>query len=957
MVTGVKKLGGTLGSVAAGGLKVFTAGVAAASAGVTVLGKKAVESFADYEQLVGGIETLFGTGGITKVQDYAKSVGKSVSQVKGEFNMLMEAQALALDNANKAYATAGLSANDYMETVTSFAASLKQSCKDELEAAEAANQAVIDMSDNANKMGTDMTMIQNAYQGFAKQNYTMLDNLKLGYGGTKEEMQRLLADAEKLSGIKYDISNLNDVFSAIHVVQEELGITGTTAKEASTTISGSLNMTKAAWSNMLVAMTTDSMDFDTAVNNLVESAAVAAENLLPRIEATLNGMGKLIEALLPVIMARVPAIINDVLPDLIQSGIGMITALVEGIHQNLPQVTESAGEIIDLLIAALLEISPQIIEISVQLIGTLAQGIIENLPKLIEAAGEIAKAILDGIGDLCPALKPVTDAIQMLIDNFDKLVPIVESAIIVFAGLKAGMAIQSAVQGFQQARVAISLFAMQANGASLAQAALNGTITVGETIVALLTGKMTLAQLASAGLAKAQGILNAVMAANPIVLIVAAIAALVAAFIYLWNTNEKFRQFWIDLWESIKSTAKIVIDAIVGFFTETIPAAFNDFVGLLTGIWDAVKEGWQSFIEFITGFVQGIQETLICAWDAIVQFFTETIPQFIASIIEWITQLPENIAYLLGYALGTFIKWGLDLVEWATANIPLLIEKIVTFFSELPGKIATFLSEILSNAIVWGSNMLLNAEKAGREFVTGIINFLSELPGKIAKLLSQILADVIAWANNMLAKAQKAGSDFVNGVVNFVKTLPGKIKEFIDDIIKKVTTFVTDFGNKAKEAGEEFFDRITGALSDLPDKMVEIGGNIISGIWNGISAGWDWLVGKVREVAGSLLGAAEEELDINSPSREFKWIGEMCVAGFDEGIEDLMNPKTMTRNIKASFAAMQSNLPSGGNGKTGGSGGFSQTIIVNREISTADELARAVRVESRYGLMRGVPVG
>ncbi len=213
----------TLGSVAAGGLKVFTAGVAAASAGVTVLGKKAVESFADYEQLVGGIETLFGTGGITKVQDYAKSVGKSVSQVKGEFNMLMEAQALALDNANKAYATAGLSANDYMETVTSFAASLKQSCKDELEAAESANQAVIDMSDNANKMGTDMVMIQNAYQGFAKQNYTMLDNLKLGYGGTKEEMQRLLEDAEKLSGIKYDISNLNDVFSAIHVIQDRRG--------------------------------------------------------------------------------------------------------------------------------------------------------------------------------------------------------------------------------------------------------------------------------------------------------------------------------------------------------------------------------------------------------------------------------------------------------------------------------------------------------------------------------------------------------------------------------------------------------------------------------------------------------------------------------------------------------------------------------------------------------------
>ncbi|MGN1313776.1 MAG: phage tail protein, partial [Lachnospiraceae bacterium] len=438
MVTGVKKLGGTLGSVAAGGVKVFTAGVAAASAGVTVLGKKAVESFADYEQLVGGIETLFGAGGITKVQDYAKSVGKSVSEVKSEFNMLMEAQTLALDNANKAYATAGLSANDYMETVTSFAASLKQSCKDELEAAEAANQAVIDMSDNANKMGTDMTMIQNAYQGFAKQNYTMLDNLKLGYGGTKEEMQRLLEDAEKLSGIKYDISNLNDVFSAIHVIQEELGITGTTAKEASTTIAGSLNMTKAAWSNMLVAMTTDSMDFDTAVNNLVESAAVAAENLLPRIEATLNGMGELIEALLPVIMDRVPAIINDVLPSLIQSGIGMITALVEGIHQNLPQILSSAREIVNSILTGIGEIVPLLFEIGFSILLSIAQGITEEMPTIVQAIVEIIPYISDAFNENAPILlqaaldlfMAIVDAIPLIIQGVVENLPQIITAFI-----------------------------------------------------------------------------------------------------------------------------------------------------------------------------------------------------------------------------------------------------------------------------------------------------------------------------------------------------------------------------------------------------------------------------------------------------------------------------------------------------------------------------------------------
>lgn len=919
MVTGVKKLGGTLGSVAAGGLKVFTAGVAAASAGVTVLGKKAVESFADYEQLVGGIETLFGAGGITKVQDYAKSVGKSVSEVKSEFNMLMEAQALALDNANKAYATAGLSANDYMETVTSFAASLKQSCKDELEAAESANQAVIDMSDNANKMGTDMVMIQNAYQGFAKQNYTMLDNLKLGYGGTKEEMQRLLEDAEKLSGIKYDISNLNDVFSAIHVIQEELGITGTTAKEASTTISGSLNMTKAAWSNMLVAMTTDSMDFDTAVNNLVESAAVAAENLLPRIEATLNGMGKLIEALLPVIMARVPAIINDVLPDLIQSGIGMITALVEGIHQNLPQIMESGAEILSSLASGIMESGesiggiavdiltfltnalienlpsmvdgatellvglinllsdnlPDMVDAAVAILTKLGTALVENAPELTDAVHELVDTILDELEELCPAISPITDAIQLLIDNFDLVLAVIVPLTSAFVAWKTAVSIAGLINAFTKA--------------------LNG---------------MTIAQKIAT---VAQNLLNTSMLANPIVLIVTLIAGLVAAFIYLWNTNEEFRQFWIEVWESIKTAFSDAITAIVEFFTVTLPEAFNSFVELLTGIWESVKEGWNSFVEFIAGFVTGIQETLMGFWNTIVQFFTVNVPQFISAII--------------------------------------------TFISELPGKILDFLLEIIANVIVWGGDMLMNAQKAGSEFITGVINFVSQLPGRIWNFLKNIISNVTSWAGDMLSKAKKAGSDFVSGVVNFVQELPGKIKEFIDDIIKKVTTFVTDFGNKAREAGEEFFDRITGALSDLPDKMVEIGGNIISGIWDGISAGWDWLVGKVREVAGSLLGAAEEELDINSPSRKFKWIGEMCTAGWDEGTEDLMNPKTMTRNIKASFAAMQSNLPSGGNGKTGGSGGFSQTIIVNREISTADELARAVRVESRYGLMRGVPVG
>ena len=267
-----------------------------------------------------------------------------MSEVREEYGNLMTAQNEVMKNASEAYETAGLSANEYMDTVSGFAASLKQSTSNELEAAQAANQAVIDMADNANKMGTSMGSIQNAYQGFAKQNYTMLDNLKLGYGGTKEEMQRLLEDATKLSGVQYDISSLKDVYEAIHVIQDELGITGTTAKEASTTIQGSVNAMKSAWQNLLVGVADDTQDFDGLVDDFVETVGTVAENVLPRVEIALNGVGNLVEELVPVILERVPEIANDILPDLMQSGMDMITSIITGLQENLPALLSGGSE-------------------------------------------------------------------------------------------------------------------------------------------------------------------------------------------------------------------------------------------------------------------------------------------------------------------------------------------------------------------------------------------------------------------------------------------------------------------------------------------------------------------------------------------------------------------------------------------------------------------------------------
>ena len=237
--------GGKFSSAFGAALKVGGAAIAAGAAALGKVASEAISGYADYEQLVGGVETLFADSADV-VQQYASN----------------------------AFKTAGLSANEYMETVTSFSASLLQSLGgDTAKAAQVGDMAISDMADNANKMGSSMESIQNAYQGFAKQNYTMLDNLKLGYGGTKTEMERLLADASKLSGVEYNIDSLSDVYEAIHVVQEEMGITGTTAKEAYETISGSLATTKAAWSNLLVGIADENADFPALINNFVESAS------------------------------------------------------------------------------------------------------------------------------------------------------------------------------------------------------------------------------------------------------------------------------------------------------------------------------------------------------------------------------------------------------------------------------------------------------------------------------------------------------------------------------------------------------------------------------------------------------------------------------------------------------------------------------------------------------------
>ena len=398
----MSKLSGFMKGVGAGVLAV-TAG--AVTGGIALI-KNVSSSYGALQQSIGGIETLF---------------GESADKV--------------IKNANNAFTTAGISANDYMQQVTSFSASLLQSLGGDTEkACDSADMAIRDMADNANKMGTSMDMIQNAYQGFAKQNYTMLDNLKLGYGGTKTEMERLLKDAQKISGVKYDISNLSDVYEAIHVIQQEMGITGTTAKEAGETIQGSFNSLGASWQNFIAGLGDPNADMQQLVENLATGISGAVKNIIPII----NNM----VAVLPTVLDSIIDAINSMLPTLIKTFTELITKVIDAIVKLLPQFIPLAIDCILTVAQAIIENLPLIIEAGIQLIIGLIQGISEAIPQLIPAIISVIKEIVNtlienlpliiqaGMQLLIGLIQGITEAIPILIEMLPQIIETIISTLI-----------------------------------------------------------------------------------------------------------------------------------------------------------------------------------------------------------------------------------------------------------------------------------------------------------------------------------------------------------------------------------------------------------------------------------------------------------------------------------------------------------------------------------------------
>ena len=565
------------------------AGIGVATTAVTALSKVALDSYADYEQLVGGVETLFGATE-EEIQRHIDAFGEYDSSLE----QLQNREQTVLNNAANAYKTAGLSANEYMETVNSFAASLTSSLGEYAwQAANYADVAVTDMSDNANKMGTDMSMIQNAYQGFAKGNFTMLDNLKLGFGGTKTEMERLLRTAEELEGYEIgslSIDNFADIIDAIHIVQTEMGITGTTAKEAASTISGSLSAAKSAWSNLLTGIADENANMDTLIGNFVDSVSTAAGNILPRVEQILSGIGQMVSKMAPLVGEAVTMLVSDVLPQfitagadligalgsalleqsdlLIQNALDMILLLAEGLANGAPAIADGAARIIESLALWLAEYSTVLLEAGVKVIAAIVSGVIQALPTLQSAAQQILVAFSYLASDLPEILETGVAIINQMVNGILSEIPNMVSQL---------PAIFEAIVGFVMSNLPMILEA----GVDI--------------LVNLITGIMnTIPQLIPAMVQTTNQILTTIKENLPKIIQMG------------FDLLLRFADGIVKAIPNLASQLPQVVNTIVNGWGEAVGHVFDIGVNIVQGLWNGISSMWGWLMDQVSGMVDSV---------------------------------------------------------------------------------------------------------------------------------------------------------------------------------------------------------------------------------------------------------------------------------------------------------------------------------------------------------------
>ena len=785
---GVGDAKGTFSTLASGvktGLATVTkdgaAAVSAGVAGVTALTKMGVEGYAQYEQLAGGVETLFGTGG-QSISEFAKTSGKNIADVAEEWYTLDRSQKTVLGNAANAYKTAGMSANEYMETVTSFSASLIQSLGGDTEkAASAADMAITDMSDNANKMGTSMEMIQNAYNGFAKGNYTMLDNLKLGYGGTQEEMKRLLKDAEKISGIKYDISSFSDVTEAIHVMQEEMGIAGTTAREAASTIEGSISMMKGAWENLVVGMADENADMELLINNFVESTATAAQNLIPRIEQVLSGIGQLIEKLAPIIAEALPELMEKLLPTIITAGISLIAALANAIVSSLPAIKTALEEGLVIILTDVFGVSE------------------ENARGFVDKLNDVWSKLVDAFDKVRDGFSKVSEFAGKLWENCQPLVSLIrDNLLTAFDGLKEPLS--NIKDAFND--LAPILGGVLAGAVGTAIGLFNGIISAASGVAEMVAGVIDIfvgfVQAIVAYFTGSEELMTD--AANNIV------DGVIGVFGGLWDGVVGFLTGFVDgvveffhgLWDTLvgHSIVPDTIDGIVNCFGELwgkVSKFVKDFcsnvTSIFTKLWESVKQAAQKFLDtaksVISSGLDKIKTVFTTAWNAI----KNTVSTYLDAIKNVITTVWNNIKNIV----STVIDSVKNVINTAWNAIKTIITNVMSAISNAIKGNWEGVRDSISN--------IINAIKSVISSVwNGIKSVISSVMDGIKNTISSVWNGIKSTISSAVDGVKSVISSGLNGALSNVSNILGNIKTKFSSIFENCKTIVKDAVTALKNA-------------------------------------------------------------------------------------------------------------------------------------------------------------
>lgn len=670
---------GTVGGIAKVGAVAFAAVGSAAVSATGVIAKQALDAYSSYEQNVGGIQKLFGNMG-KSVEEYAALTGQSTEEIGDKWQTLEDSQNKVLSNAQNAYKTAGLSANAYMEQVTSFSAALITSLGgDTGKAADYANMAMVDMSDNVNTFGSSMQDVQNAYQGFAKQNYTMLDNLKLGYGGTQKEMQRLIKDASKMTdvqrklGVTVDSSSMSfdNIVAAIHVMQESMQIGGTTAREASTTIEGSVSAMKAAWDNWLVGLGSDTADISALTGQLVDSAVIAASNIVPRVSEI---VGTLIGEL-PTMVAGIGPVLSEALDTIVNSAMDSLDATL---GEDNPIV-----QMLDSMIVAVTSLSGTFSEYLLPAIDT-ASVVMQALSEAFSGTGT---SITDNLQPALDAFLPVWQSINDLIQAAVPLIAQVVGDVISLAGsiLEAAMpAIASIVETVSTAL-------------PLIQAIWNAVFPVIQSVTETVFGVVS---------SVIQTVMSVIQQVISVVL-----AAINGDWSGVWNGILGILQ---TVWNAIQGAVSGAINAVLGIISGVLGAisgvwtgAWNAIGSFLSGAWSGIKQAVSNGIDGVLGFMRSLPGNILGAignvgqllWNAgssIISGFLsglkqkfEDVKNFVGGIGDWIAQHKGP----LPYDRKLLIKNGRAIMESLDTGLRSGFEPVMGYVSSMAGQLADAFGE------------------------------------------------------------------------------------------------------------------------------------------------------------------------------------------------------------------------------------------------------------------------